>query len=146
MEVEVYQGILPADLEAEILVLYQEIFGEIDEAKFSRRLATSEHLLTLIVRETDTIAGFKIGYQLDTGVFYSWLGGVREPFRQRGIARLLMERQHIWCKENGFSTVRTKTYNRWKNMLILNLQCGFDIVGLAKKEDGRLQIALEKRL
>ncbi|GAB4495987.1 MAG: GNAT family N-acetyltransferase [Saprospiraceae bacterium] len=145
MEVEAYEGILPAYLEAEILVLYREIFGDVDEAKFRHRM-NAERLLTLVIRQNNSLAGYKIGYPLDSEVFYSWLGAVSPPFRQRGIARLLMERQHAWCKENGFQTVRTKTYNRWKNMLILNLQCGFDIVGLAKKEDGRLQIVLEKRL
>lgn len=145
MEVEVYEGTLPADLEAEILDLYREIFGDVDEAKFRQRM-NAGGLLTLFVRQNNSLAGFKIGYPLNSEVFYSWLGAVSLPFRQRGIARLLMESQHAWCSENGFSVVRTKTYNRWKNMLILNLQCGFDIVGLAKKEDGRLQIVLEKRL
>jgi len=145
MEVEVYEGTLSAELEAEILDLYGEIFGDVDEAKFRQRM-NAEHLLTLVVRQNNSLAGFKIGYPLNSEVFYSWLGAVSPPFRRRGIALLLMERQHAWCKANGFLKVCTKTYNRWKNMLILNLKCGFVIVGLTKKEDGRLQIVLEKRL
>ena len=146
MAVETWEGPLPEALAEEILSAYRDIFGQIDELKFRHRVAASPGLLTLTARENGVLAGFKIGYELEPGVFYSWLGGVREPFRRLGIARILMERQHARCRAQGYTLVRTKTYNRWKNMLILNLQCGFDITDVLEKADGEKQIVLEKKL
>lgn len=146
MSVETWEGPLPDALAGEILTAYREIFGQIDELKFRQRIATAPGLTTLLARENGVLAGFKIGYELEPGIFYSWLGGVREPFRRLGIARILMERQHARCRAQGYASVRTKTYNRWKNMLVLNLQCGFDIVAVLEKAGGEKQIVLEKKL
>jgi len=41
--------------------------------------------------------------------------------------------------------IRTQTRNTWRNMLILNLRNGFDIVGTFT-EQGDTTILLEKRL
>lgn len=143
---ETWEGPLPDALAGEILAAYREIFGQVDELKFQQRIATAPGLMTLLARENGVLAGFKTGYELEPGIFYSWLGGVREPFRRLGIARILMERQHARCRAQGYELVRTKTYNRWKNMLILNLQCGFDIVAVLEKAGGEKQIVLEKKL
>ncbi len=140
------EGPPSAAMAAGILSACREIFGSMDEEKYFRRLRESDRLLILVACDHDEIAGFKIGYQAETGVFYSWIGGVRAIYRRRGIARSLLEKQHAWCEDQGFRIIRTKTYNRWKNMLILNLQHGFDITGTRLKEDGSLQIMLEKRL
>mgnify|MGYP000879260130 FL=1 len=129
-----------------IFAICNAVFGQMDHSKFYSRMREKHALFTLLAVENGAIAGFKTGYDLGDGVFYSWIGGVLEAYRRQGIARMLMLEQHAWCRENGYRLIRTKTYNQWKGMLILNLQCGFDITGTAQKDNGRLQILLEKQL
>ena len=92
------------------------------------------------------MVGYKIGYEDKTERFYSWLGGVNLEYRGQGIASELMGRQHAWCREHGYSVVRTQTKNKWRDMLILNLRHGFDIVGVYTDEKGEPKIILEKQL
>jgi hypothetical protein len=56
-----------------------------------------------------------------------------------------MRRQHDWCRQNGYRTIRTHTYNQWRSMLILNIRSGFDIIGTLSGKRG-LTIVLEKTL
>lgn len=91
--------------------------------------------------------GFKIGYQLKEKIFYSWLGGVLPEFRRRGVARALMKEQHQSIKSLGYEYVRTNSRNANREMMILSLQFGFDIIGTHFVHDeGRLSIHFEKRL
>lgn len=91
------------------------------------------------------LVGCKLGYEQKPGQYYSWLGGVHPDFRGRGIAAELMRLQHAWCTAQGYRRVRTHTYNRWRAMLLLNLQHGFDIIGTMQGSRG-LTIVLEKVL
>jgi len=38
-----------------------------------------------------------------------------------------MEKQHTHLRANGFKVVQTKTKNKWRSMLILNIKSGFNI-------------------
>lgn len=125
---------------------YFSIFDKADLEKFEKRISESENLLTIIVREKSKIIGFKIGYQIEPKKFYSWVGGVDEKFRQKGIAAELMRRQHEWCVRKGFEIVRTKTKNSFKPMLILNLKSGFDVIEVYRDAQNELKIILEKKL
>ncbi|PWU14547.1 MAG: hypothetical protein C5B49_13040 [Bdellovibrio sp.] len=88
---------------------------------------------------------FKLGYELDKARFYSWLGGVLPAYRGHAIARALMNLQHQWCRGQGFTSVETKTQNRWQHMLILNIKSGFIITGFEPEpEDSK--ILMEKKL
>jgi GNAT superfamily N-acetyltransferase len=89
------------------------------------------------------VVGCKLGYERKPFHFYSWLGCVAPAFRGNGIAAELMHRQHEWCRQHNYRTVRTQTYNRWRSMLILNLKAGFDIIGTMQGKHG-LTIVLEK--
>lgn len=68
------------------------------------------------------VIGYKLGYPLDNQKFYSWLGGVDPNYRKRGVASRLMEIQHQHLKKNGYNVVQTKTMNKWRNMLVLNIR------------------------
>ena len=46
----------------------------------------------------------------------------------------------------GFKKVRTKTKNKFKSMLLLNIKTGFDIVDTYMGADDELRIILEKDL
>jgi GNAT superfamily N-acetyltransferase len=92
------------------------------------------------------IVGYKIGYKLNDETFYSWLGGVNPAYRGKGIASALMEEQHTYVREKGYKVVQTKTMNKWRNMLILNIKNGFDVVDTYMDERKEIKIVLEKRL
>jgi len=134
------------ELLSSIQALYEEIFGNIDQDKFKKRVQTSECLLTVIAWSDHKMIGFKMGYASDANTFYSWIGGVKKEHRKNGIARELMLLQHKWCAQNKFQYIRTKTMNRWRGMLILNLKNGFDIIETYTDEKKELKIVLEKRL
>lgn len=94
----------------------------------------------------EKMVGYKIGYALNREQFYSWLGGVDANYRNQGIASKLMEQQHLHAKESGYKAVQTKTKNKWRSMLILNIKAGFDIIGTYTDDEGEPKIILEKKL
>jgi predicted GNAT superfamily acetyltransferase len=87
-----------------------------------------------------------MGYRIEPQKFYSWIGGVDADYRERGIAAELMRRQHDRCRRSGYKTIQTKTLNRFRSMLVLNIKNGFDITAVYLDERGELKIVLEKRL
>ncbi|WP_440497389.1 GNAT family N-acetyltransferase [Solibacillus silvestris] len=105
-----------------------------------------QNLLAVVAVEDGVVAGFKLGYEQQDGVFYSWLGGVHPQFQQQGIAAKCMAAQHEWCKKKGYLRVRTYGRNNRKAMLIVNLKAGFDIVSTFIDEKGRHKIIFEKSL
>jgi predicted GNAT superfamily acetyltransferase len=131
---------------AGILALGRRVFGKVDPEKFAKRISEAERLLIVLARNDGEIVGFKIGYKIEPKVFYSWVGGVDKNFRGRGIAGELMKRQHLWCRQNGFKLIRTKTKNEFKPMLILNIRHNFDIVNVYRDKRDELKIVLEKDL
>lgn len=92
------------------------------------------------------MVGFKLGFGDRPGRFYSWLGGVAPEQRRRGVARALIRRQHLRCREAGYSCVRTHTTNGHRGMLLLNVQEGFDVIGTTSSARKGLRIVLEKGL
>ncbi|MFA8433066.1 MAG: GNAT family N-acetyltransferase [Marinifilaceae bacterium] len=129
-----------------IFSLYCEVFDAIDETYFYERLNSRFCWLTLLAYEGEKLVGFKMGYALDADTFYSWLGGVRSSCRKQGIGQILIDRQLQQAEEMGYSRVRTKTRNRFREMLILNLRNGFDVVDCYVDRTGEHKITLEKRL
>jgi ribosomal protein S18 acetylase RimI-like enzyme len=144
LEFRILHSIPNDDIMEGILQLYERIFQ--DSRSLTERMKTKANLLTIIALDQGTIVGFKIGYELDPGKFYSWLGGVDEAYRHQGIASQLMNMQHDYLRERGYRIVQTKTKNKWRAMLILNIKHGFDIIGTYTDEKGEPKIILEKNL
>lgn len=99
--------------------------------------------LLVLALDNNQVVGYKLGYERQPGQFYSWLGGISPAHRGQGIAAELMRRQHEWCRRQNYRTVRTHTYSQWRDMLMLNLRFGFDIIGTVQGKRG-LTIVLEK--
>lgn len=132
----------------ELLDLYETIFdssmptnGFIYEVENQRKL-----LFNLAYSKNDQLIGFKVGYEKKHCSFYSWLGGVKEEFRGRGIATKLMQDQHRWLIENHYKSITTHTANHFKEMLILNLKNGFDVTGTNINSKGEQRLILRKDL
>ncbi len=60
------------------------------------------------------------------------------------VARELIRRQHLRCRDAGYSSVRTHTTNGNRAMLLLNVQEGFDVIGTTNSAGKGLRIVLEK--
>ena len=127
-----------------VSTLYEKVFNTGSE-RITERLKRSD-LVTVLARSAGQVVGFKMGYPEKPNRFYSWLGGVHLAWQRQGIAHEMMRRQHAYCLNNGFVTIRTKTTNRWRAMLILNIRTGFSIIGTYVDDANELKIILEKRL
>ncbi|GIN72642.1 hypothetical protein J14TS2_31170 [Bacillus sp. J14TS2] len=137
-------GFPDQQLLSQILSLHETIFKDSD--MFMRKAKDKPRLLFTIGFEEGKVVGYKIGYELNSDIFYSWLGGVDEQRRSQGIASKLMKEQHLYIKDKGYKIVQTKTKNKWRNMLILNIKYGFDVVGIDAAKPSDPKIILEKAL
>jgi ribosomal protein S18 acetylase RimI-like enzyme len=142
-----HSGYLDKAAQGTLFRLYEAIFDTKPHADMQYRLARYECLLLLAIDAAGGEAvGFKLGYEEDSETFYSWLGGVLPEARGQHLALRLMETQHTLCRERGYRYVRTNTLNRWRNMLIINIKSGFDIIGTQLRHDGTVKILMEKKL
>ncbi|WP_147803917.1 GNAT family N-acetyltransferase [Alkalicoccus halolimnae] len=124
--------------------VHKGIFGETDN--FACKMKRKPRLMVIIAMREAKVIGYKAGYEMDKDKFYSWLGGVDAVYRNRGIASALMEKQHEYLKQSGYHIVQTKTKNKWRNMLLLNIKHGFEAVETYYNERGVHKIVLEKKL
>ncbi|GKV70114.1 hypothetical protein NCCP2716_26120 [Sporosarcina sp. NCCP-2716] len=138
------EGVPDTQIVKKMLWLHEQIFQ--DSETLLDKARTKPNLLFTLALEHGEVVGYKIGYEVDDATFYSWLGSVGEAYRGRGIASELMRHQHHHLVEKGYSVVQTKTMNKWRHMLILNLKQGFDITGTYSDKNGETKIILEKRL
>lgn len=146
MEIDylIFDSLPDAFLLDSIVELHTEIFGAADN--LIDKMENKSQLLVITAMSGEKVIGYKIGYALDDTKFYSWLGGVDTDFREFGIGSTLMEKQHQYLREKGYSVVQTKTMNKWRSMLILNIKNGFDVMNTYKDEKGLHKIILEKNL
>ena len=127
-----------------IIMLHQRIFGNSDD--LINRMESKPQLLINIALAEDNVIGYKIGYALDADQYYSWLGGVDPNYRNYGVATHLMEQQQHFLRAKGYKSVQTKTNNKWRSMLILNIKEGFDVIDVRTDDKGEPKILLEKKL
>lgn len=127
-----------------IIKLHNSILGDSDN--LIKQMKSKPKMLIDVAWDGEKVIAFKIGYALDNDKFYSWLGGVDANYRNYGVASKLMEKQHQHLKRNGYKIVQTKTMNKWRSMLILNIKNGFDVIGTYSDENGETKIILEKNL
>lgn len=144
MKYMIIEGMPEESKVIEIEQLHHQIFT--DTRSLYDQMQMKPFLVVHLAYDAQTLVGYKIGYEQSTSIFYSWLGGVHPDYRGRGIARQLMNRQHLKAKKTGYSFIETKTMNRWRNMLIVNIQFGFDVVDVEKNEGEEPKILLRKRL
>ena len=138
-----YFGMPEKESLRQILSLYELIF-EVSSDKVGERMKKVDGLITLCAFHEERVVGFKVGHEDTSEEFYSWIGGIHLFYRKRGIASNFMEMQHRILKERGYKAVFTKTKNKWRNMLILNLRHGFDVIGTYTDSKGEPKIILKK--
>ncbi|WP_438315657.1 GNAT family N-acetyltransferase [Sporosarcina sp. FA9] len=127
-----------------ILKLHENIFGDSDT--LIDKMKSKPKILINVALDESEVVGYKIGYELNDSKYYSWYGGVHVDYRGRGIALKLMEEQHRYITNAGYQVVQTKTRNKWRGMLVLNIKNGFDVIETFTDEDDIHRIVLEKKL
>lgn len=143
MEYKLFTEIPERKIMDGILKIHQEIF---EDTTLPEKAETKGKVVFLVAVDNGQVAGYKIGYELSGDQFYSWYGAVHPADRGKGIASELMKRQHAYLKEAGYKIVSTKTRNKWREMLILNIKHGFDVIETFVDGDGIHRIVLEKQL
>jgi hypothetical protein len=133
-------------LEIQYLEEYFDEFREKKTAEeIVDRLSGREHLILMSLAaspdgEHQLIpVAFKVGHELRTSetdpdlvdlveqlrgsislegrkIFYSWIGGTRQPWRGRGHYRALTEQQEEWALANGYQELVVKTKNKFYTM------------------------------
>lgn len=129
-----------------IAPLMEKAFGEFQSEWFHSRLKSRSGFHLGVAYVDEKAVGFKMGYKEDKWNFYSWIGAVLPEYRGLGIAKDLMNTQHEWCRKQGYSKIQTKTQNHYKEMLLLNLKSGFEVIGTHTSEKGGIKILLEKNI
>ena len=135
------QGILD-----QLLNLYSAIFEDAKLDFFVDRIQSKKDVIINLCCHTTDLIGFKVGYRYNETTCYSWVGGVVSTYRKQGIAQKLMELQHASAREKGYQKMRTKSMNRFKPMMILNLKNGFEIVQVYTNDSQQTKIVFEKSL
>ena len=146
IKIKTIQGVPMKKNMEELLTLYTTVFEDAIVTFFNDRITSKEDVVSIIAYINQVPVGFKIGYRYNENTFYSWVGGVLPKYRKQGIAKQLAETQEIVVKEKGYTKLRTKSMNRFKPMLILNLKNGFDIVQVYTNEKGQQKIVFEKKV
>ncbi|MBT8273879.1 MAG: GNAT family N-acetyltransferase [Bacteroidia bacterium] len=139
-----FEGFPDANLFEKLSLLYQDIFDDADLQIFEDRLKTKKDVLIIMAFAGEDLIGFKIGYLYKSTIFYSWVGGIHKDYRRIGIASELARLQETHVKNKGYHKLRTKSMNRFKPMMALNLKNGFDILDVYTNESGQTKIIFEK--
>lgn len=142
----VLEGNPPANILQKMLRFYDSLFEDAQHEFFEKRLIEKEDVVSIVCLRNSDIVGFKIGYKYDGSTFYSWVGGVDKKYRKKGIAQVLLEKQHSVAVNKGYKKIRTKSMNQFKPMMILNLKNGFNIVKVYTNELQQTKIVFEKEL
>ncbi len=127
-EIKKFSGLV-SEIQAPLLQLCQDAFTDFEEEKFKLRFKNQKNMMIFCFYYEQELVGFKAGYELDETKYYSWIGAVAKNHRQLGVAHALMQEQHAWAKTNNYTLIQTKSDNRHKEMMQLNLKAGFNIVG-----------------
>jgi predicted GNAT superfamily acetyltransferase len=130
----------------EILKVYQLVFEDYKLDFFKERIHQKKEVLIGLCYFQETLIGFKIGYLYNHDTLYSWVGGVLPNYRKQGIAQQLLTQQHTIAIKKGYKKIRTKSMNKFKPMIILNLKNGFDITQVYTNDSNQTKIVFEKDL
>jgi hypothetical protein len=79
-------------------------------------------------------------------IFYSWLGGTRQPWRGRGHYRALTEQQEAWALANGYQELVVKTKNKFYTMRATLDHLRFNVVRFQPfhQDNGESKVYLSK--
>jgi predicted GNAT superfamily acetyltransferase len=142
-------SIQETDIETAVAVSMRvpELSNPHNMQEYNRRMQGKDSLILVAYVDKEP-AGFKVGYdKFNDGSFYSWMGGVIPGFRNHHIAKKLAGYQEEWASSRGYRSIRFKTRNKHKAMLMFALSNGFSIIDFERRESiDEHRIVLEKVL
>jgi GNAT superfamily N-acetyltransferase len=142
---ELHQPPLGAGLMSEIASLCHAVFGP-NDIDLEWRLTQMPAVSVFLLRDDAGLPiAFKAGFASAQHKYCSWLGGVHPGHRGRGLASQLMQQQHRWLAEQGYTLVETSTQRGNSAMAQLNLRHGFVVSGMRTETD-RVQVLFAKTL
>lgn len=141
IHIKEFYNILPESKNKELSKIHNEIFDT--NENLNDKFLSKNKIIILVAYKEKAIVGYKIGYEMDRSTFYSWLGGVEKNNRNHGIAQKLMDKQVSILKSKRYEKIQTKSFNKWKSMLILNIKNDFQIRN-CYPDNNDLAIILEK--
>jgi GNAT superfamily N-acetyltransferase len=98
------------------------LFGE---ERVINRFDRPDLIMLLACNDAEPI-GFKIGYGMDGGLYYSAKGGVMAPYRRRGVATVLLDQLMDAAAARGYTRFAFDTFpNLHTGMTLLALKQGF---------------------
>ena len=102
--------------------------------------------LLLVAYAQDQPLGFKFGYQRQRpDHFHSWLGGVLQEYRRRGIGLELLNEQESWARKHGFRTIGFTTFDHYPAMRALGKRAGYRVIQVSTDKGG-IKYRYEKTL
>lgn len=129
----------------EILSIHSKIpeMIAIDDTEFFIDRIGSKKYISLVAEVSGALSGYKLGYWLDSNVFYSWLGGVIPTRRKQGIAKALLDRQEKEVQSAGAKEILVKSMNKYPGMLIMLIANGYKVIGYEKPglKDGKIEFS-----
>src|SRR6516164_6441149 len=139
------------------------------------RLKDREHLILMSMAEDDEgvliPVAYKIGHELraqetniklselvnelrdvvefaNRKVFYSWIGGTRDEWRNQGRYRALTEQQEEWVHAHGYHELLVKTKNRFYAMRATLDHLNFDVIKFQRhlRDNRESKVFLSKKI
>ncbi len=139
------------------------------------RLKDREHLILMSMAEDDEgvliPVAYKIGHEIratetniklselvnelrdvvefaNRKIFYSWIGGTREEWRNQGRYRALTEQQEEWAHAHGFHELLVKTKNRFYGMRATLDHLNFDVIKFQRhlRDNRESKVYLSKKI
>ncbi len=139
------------------------------------RLKDREHLILMSMAEDDEgvliPVAYKIGHEVratetniklsdlvnelrdvvefaNRKIFYSWIGGTREEWRNQGRYRALTEQQEEWAHAHGFHELLVKTKNRFYGMRATLDHLNFDVIKFQRhlRDNRESKVYLSKKI
>jgi ribosomal protein S18 acetylase RimI-like enzyme len=84
-------------------------------------------MLVLTAHFGGVSSGYLIAYDRDhDGSFYLWMAGVKKDFRRHQLMTELMDYEDKWLLENGFTSLKVKTRNDKRAMILNLIKRGFN--------------------
>lgn len=132
MKFDIHLGTIDEVLEIDAQI--PEFDGRTTSNKLITKLTGKTHLILIASHNKQPIA-YKIGYEISSSEFYSWLGGVCPNYRKKGVATQLRVQQELWAIDNGYRVISVKSMNRYQGMLQLLISSGYRISGYEDNGD-----------
>lgn len=129
----------------EILAVHAKIpeMQTIENTEYFVERIGSKRSISLAAEVSGAVAGYKLGYWLDSEVFYSWLGGVIPGQRKQGIAKALLNRQEAEVQSAGGKKILVKSMNKYPGMLVMLISNAYQVIGYERpgQVDGKIEFS-----